>query len=124
MIIVEVTNLKFTENAAENISLAPLDKSERYDVVLARVRPKETLRLHKHVRPDNGDEIFLFHKGGTFDVRSDGMNQTVQTENPVLIRFPSGEPHSIINRADSFLEFFAFYIPPFEVGEVQRLDHQ
>ena len=43
------------------------------------------------------------------------------TEDPVLIRFDSKEPHSIINEMDSDLYFLAFYVPPFEPGETELL---
>lgn len=64
MKLVDVNNLKFTENPVENVLLGFLDKTRNYDVVLARVKPGETPNPHKHKRSNNGDEVFLFHKGG------------------------------------------------------------
>jgi len=117
----EIKNLEFVENKRENILIAPLDKSEHYDVVLAVVKPRETLSPHKHLRPDNGDEIFLFYKGGEFEVRTDTSSKTFRTQNPIMVRFRSLEPHSIINLADSELRFFAFYVPPFDPEEVKAV---
>ena len=118
---VEVTNLDFFENEIENILLSQLDKTKNFDVVFALIKPREILKEHLHSRPNSGDEIFLFHKGGKFKVKNGTSIKLFDTKNPILIRFNSLEPHSIINRLDSELTFFAFYSPPFEHNEVKSL---
>lgn len=115
-------NLEFTTLERENLSICMVDKTENYDVVLAKIQPKQTMRLHRHKRPKNGDEIFLFHKGGFFRVRTDREVREFHTTDPILLRFMSSEPHSVINLSDDELHFFAFYMPPFKEGEVELVE--
>lgn len=96
-----------------------LDKTKNFDVVFALIKPREILKEHLHSRPNSGDEIFLFHKGGKFKVKNGTSIKLFDTKNPILIRFNSLEPYSIINRLDNELTFFAFYSPPFEHNEVK-----
>jgi len=117
-----VKNLNFTKLEKENCLLCLLDKTEHYDVMIAKIEPRQTLTMHRHNRPKNGDEVFVFFKGGDFKVLSDKETKEFHVTHPVIIRFKSGEPHSVVNLSDKELEFFGFYIPPFQSGEVEVLE--
>ncbi len=121
MRVIEVKNLDFIKLEKENCLLSLLDKSSHYDVMIAKIAPKETLTMHKHNRPDNGDEIFVFFEGGQFKVLTDEEIEEFNVRHPVFIRFESKEPHSVVNLSDEELRFFGFYVPPFQTGEAEVL---
>jgi len=119
--VIEVKDLDFMKLEKENCLLSLLDKSNHYDVMIAKVAPKETLTMHKHDRPNNGDEVFIFFDGGDFKVLTNKETREFHVRHPVFVRFASKEPHSVVNLSDKELKFFGFYVPPFQTGEVELL---
>ena len=79
------------------------------------------MTLHRRNRPNNGEEIFLFFKGGKFKINGNIEERKFSTNEAVLVRFEPKEAHSIRNLSKNELKFLAFYVPPFKPGEVITL---
>jgi mannose-6-phosphate isomerase-like protein (cupin superfamily) len=114
-------NLKYLKLEKENCLISQFDNTRNYNLVVVKLLPHETLTLHKHIRPKNGDEAFIFHEGGRFEITTDSVKKNFLVSHPVLIRFKSKEAHSVKNISDDILEFLGLYTPPFRKGEVRIL---
>lgn len=121
MKIIKDVNLDWHLNEEENVSLGVNHGLllNRLDIVHARLEPGENLKKHSHERPNGGQEIFFFYKGGNFVLQTDRGTITFDEKESFYLCFDSGESHGIANISGKSLEFQAIYSPPFKEGEVK-----
>jgi len=121
MQIVNYEELGWNFNESENVNIGytPKLSFKGFDIVHAKVKPKEELKMHYHDR-EGGDELFCFYKGGYFKIKTKETEKEFNTKKPVYVSFSDGEAHAIKNLSDLELEFQAVYSPPFKPGEVKQ----
>jgi mannose-6-phosphate isomerase-like protein (cupin superfamily) len=121
MRIIKINELSWNFNDSENVDIGWDEKFEfkGMDIVHAKIKPKEELKMHYHERK-GGDEIFCFFRGGHFLIKTSKEAKEVNTEDPIYVCFEDREPHAIENLSEKELEFQAFYSPPFKPGEVKQ----
>ncbi|MFH1209825.1 MAG: hypothetical protein V1663_03480 [archaeon] len=124
MEVIKYEELKWNFLEKENVEVGFIDKlifNNRFDVIHARIKPNERLNKHFHNRPDNGEEIFCFFKGGHFKLLSEKEEREFNTKNVLFIHFNSKEIHGVQNLSNKALEFQVWCSPPFKPGEVKVL---
>lgn len=121
MKIIDSEDLKWNFNKSENVFIGWDEKFEfkNFDLVHAKINPKEQLKMHYHDRK-GGDEVFCFFKGGHFKIKIAEKEEEVSTSKPFYVYFSDKEKHSIENLSEEELEFQAIYSPPFKPGEVKH----
>lgn len=121
MKIIKYDEIVWNFNNSENVNIGWNEKFEfkAVDLVHARVKPKETLKMHYHER-NGGDEIFCFYQGGHFKIITKDKEKEFNIKDPLYVSFNDGEPHAIENLGERELEFQAIYSPPFKPGEVKQ----
>ena len=117
---INLQELVFRNNSRENCYIAVLERNSVYEIVLVRVPPRSRLKLHRHRRPNNGVEIYVFHTDDNNKFRVYVGSKVL--DNPIYVRIDSGEEHAVENLSDRPLYFYAIYIPPFREGEVELLE--
>ncbi len=123
MKITKYTELEWNFNESENVNIGFTKKLsfKGFNIVHAKIQPKQELKMHYHER-NGGDELFCFHKGGHFKIKTKESEEEINTKEPVYISFEDKEPHSIENLSNEELEFQAVYSPPFKPGEVKKYE--
>lgn len=121
MQIVKSNELEWNFNQSENVNIGYIKKLsfKGFDIVHAKIKPKEELKMHYHER-NGGDELFCFFKGGHFKVKTKETEKEFNTKEPIYISFLDKESHAIENLSKEELEFQAIYSPPFKPGEVKQ----
>jgi mannose-6-phosphate isomerase-like protein (cupin superfamily) len=108
-------------NKSENVDIGYTKKLtyKGFDLIHAKVKPKEELKMHYHDR-NGGDELFCFYKGGHFKIKTKSEEKEFNTSEPVYVSFSDSEAHAVENLSDEILEFQAVYSPCFVPGEVKQ----
>lgn len=121
MKIIEYNEIGWNFNSSENVNIGWTEKFEfkLVDLVHAKIKPGEELKMHYHKR-DGGDEIFCFYKGGHFKIKTKKWDKEFNLKKPLYVSFEDGEAHAIENLSSEELEFQAIYSPPFKPGEVKQ----
>jgi mannose-6-phosphate isomerase-like protein (cupin superfamily) len=121
MKVIKDSDLNWSFNESENVNIGFVKDLafSGFDIIHARISPKQSLKMHYHDRR-GGDEVFCFFKGGYFKIITKYSEREFRTKKPVYVSFSDGEAHSVENLSEDVLEFQAFYAPPFEPGEVKH----
>jgi mannose-6-phosphate isomerase-like protein (cupin superfamily) len=121
MEIIQYNEIGWNFNSSENVNIGWSEKFEfkGMDLVHAKIKPKEELKMHYHERK-GGDEIFCFYKGGHFKIKTKSEEKEFNTNEPLYVAFKDGEAHAVENLSDEELEFQAIYSPVFKPGEVKQ----
>ena len=71
MKIVEYKEMGWSFNESENVNIGWTERLSYngFDIVHAKVKPKEELKMHYHDRK-GGDELFCFYNGGHFKIKT------------------------------------------------------
>lgn len=118
--IIKYSELKWNHLEKENavVGFNPRLVFKKFDVIHAKLKPKEKLNMHYHERGENGQEVFCFYNGGQFKLLLKDLEKEFDTKDPVYINFENNEIHGIENLSYKTLEFQVWCSPPFKPGEV------
>jgi mannose-6-phosphate isomerase-like protein (cupin superfamily) len=121
MKIIASEDLIWNFNESENVDIGWDERVEfnHFDLVHAKIKPKEELKMHYHER-NGGDEVFCFFKGGHFKIKTPNQEKEINTSQPLYVHFSDREKHAIENLSEKELEFQAIYSPSFKPGEVKQ----
>jgi hypothetical protein len=121
--IIKYNELEWNNLEKENVTVGfnPKMVFEHFDVIHAKIKPKETLKKHFHQRGENGQEVFCFYNGGNFKLLLEDSEKEFDTKEPIYINFSNKEIHGIENLSYKTLEFQVWCSPPFKPDEVTVL---